>query len=544
MKRQHQLETEQIVDGIISGSGIRNIIEHILPGGGKSAIPMIAGRLIAAGKADHICWVVPRKSLQDQGERNFIDPFFRQLFDHRMMIRSSTNEDDPSRGLSGFVTTYQAIGIDEAQTVLFELLRRRYILILDEFHHLELDGIWHKAIQPIYDAAAYRILMTGTLERGDQKKIAFMPYRETSQGSVPELEDSADTAIVKYGRTAALQERAIIPLKFHLSDARAAWIDRQGQEHNVSSISRIIKRTIAPQAVFTVISSEFADQLLDTALRHWQSWRERQPRAKFLIVTAGIDQAKKIAEDLESLGLRSDIATSHESAAAHHAIKKYKSGALDCLVCIAMCYEGMDVPEISHICCLTNIRSNPWITQMVGRAVRIDRNGAAYEDQAGFIFAPDDILMREIVEDIRREQLPFVTRGEQLGLFGSEGGNGGGRRETITPLGSEMIGAREVELQSSFFDNPAVAQTPKDLETELRKRIDSHVKKYAWLGRFKEASLNRQILEIFGKRRAQMTIPELRAVEKWVFANFDLLTVRGSRRRVAPRAQVWHGQSI
>lgn len=541
MKRKHQIETEQIVDGIISGSGVRNIIEHVTTGGGKSAIPMIAGKLIAAGLADRICWVVPRKSLQDQGERNFVDPFFRNMLDHKMVIRSSTNEDDPSRGLSGFVTTYQAIGIDESKTVLFDMLRRRYILILDEFHHIEQDGVWHQAIQPIYDAAAYRVLMTGTLERGDQKQIAFMPYRATSEGSVPDLQDTDDTAIIKYGRTDALRERAIIPLKFHLSDASAAWIDREGHHHDVKSISRITKRNIAPQAVFTVVSSEFADQLLDTAIEHWSRWRQSQPRAKILVVTAGIEQAKKIAEGLQTYGMRSDIATSHESAEAQHAIKKFKAGILDCLVTIAMAYEGLDVPEISHICCLTNIRSTPWIEQMVGRAVRIDRNGAAYEAQAGFIFAPDDILMRDIVEDIRREQLPFATSGEQMCLFEKEPGKGGGERPQITPLGSAMLGGREVELQQSFFDNPVEIQTPKDMETELRKRIDNHVKRYAYLGRYKEAALNRQVKDIFGKPRAIMTIAELRAVDKWVQANFDLSTVRGTRKRVPSKAQRWYG---
>jgi len=539
--RKHQAEIQSIVDNIITGAPVRNILMHILPGGGKSAIPMIAGRLISAGLADRLCWVVPRKSLQDQGERNFVDPFFREMFGHSMLIRSSTNEDDPSRGLSGFVTTYQAIGIDEAQTVLFELLRRRYILILDEFHHLEEGGIWHQAIEPIYKAATFRILMTGTVERGDGQKIAFMPYRETTQGAVPELKDTDETAIVKYGRTEALKERAIIPLKFHLADAAAAWIDQKGQYHSVRSISRMQHTKRASQAVFTVISSGFADQLLDTSIDHWIKWKAEQPRSKLLVVTAGIKQARKVTAKLKDLGLSSDIATSHESAAAQRAIKRYKAGLLDCLVCIAICYEGVDVPEISHICCLTNIRSTPWITQMVGRAVRIDREGLPYEKQTGFIFAPDDVLMKDIVESIRREQLPFTVRERptQISLFkGDSDGEGGG--PAIKPLGSEMIDQREIELHGQAI-HPALMDTPKDMETELRKRIDNHVNRYAWVGRYREAKLNREIKEIFGKPRARMTIPELKSVLDYVETNFDLTTVRGSRRRVPTKAVRWHG---
>jgi len=158
---------QSVVDRIIWGSAIRNIIVKATPGSGKSSIPMIAGKLITAGLADALCWVCPRTALQDQGERNFIDPFFRQLLGHNLSIRKSTNDQNPCRGLQGITTTYQAIGVDKYQTLLNDFLRRRYILILDEHHHAEAeDGSWTKALMPLYEAAKYRVLMTGTMSRG------------------------------------------------------------------------------------------------------------------------------------------------------------------------------------------------------------------------------------------------------------------------------------------------------------------------------------------------------------------------------------------
>ena len=45
---------------------------------------------------------------------------------------------------------------------------------------------------------------------------------------------------------------------------------------------------------------------------------------------------------------------------------------------------------------------------MFARAVRINRKAGAWKDQIAYVFAPDDILMREIVDEIEREQLKHV----------------------------------------------------------------------------------------------------------------------------------------
>ncbi|MBN2251138.1 MAG: DEAD/DEAH box helicase family protein, partial [Candidatus Altiarchaeota archaeon] len=166
---------QNVISGIIGGSDVRDIIVKATPGSGKSSLPIIAGGLVTAGLADSICWVCPRMSLQDQAERNFVDPFFRRLLNHNLAIRSSTNEVNPCRGTNGFVTTYQAVGVDKRQTMLKDFRKKRYILVLDEYHHAEEEGPWTQALIPLYDKAAYRVLMTGTMARGDGKKIAFTP---------------------------------------------------------------------------------------------------------------------------------------------------------------------------------------------------------------------------------------------------------------------------------------------------------------------------------------------------------------------------------
>ncbi|MFZ4441065.1 MAG: DEAD/DEAH box helicase, partial [Syntrophales bacterium] len=330
--RKHQQQFKEIIDGIIAGgSPIKKIIVKATPGSGKSLIPILSGRLIAAGLADKLCWICPRMSLQDQGERNFLDRTFRDMLGHSLTIRSATNDVDPCRGTNGFISTFQALGVDRDQTVLSEFKRRRYILIIDEGHHAEAeDGAWMKAITPLYEEAAYVVFMTGTMARGDKKKIAFIPYAQVNDDEfTPCFQNSEDTALVDYSRTDALADESIIPLSFLLHDGMAKWQSKEGRERE----TKISTATpLAKDALFTALHTGFARELLETAVSHWQGHRVTRPSSRLLVVAANIKTTKEYTEFLQRKGLSAVIATSEDDKAALKAIKAYKAGKIDVLV--------------------------------------------------------------------------------------------------------------------------------------------------------------------------------------------------------------------
>jgi superfamily II DNA or RNA helicase len=546
MLRKHQRDFSRIIDNIIAGAPTRTILVRVCPGGGKSALPIIAGRLITAGLADAMCWVVPRMSLQDQGERNFQDPFFRRLLNHNLAIRTSTNEPNPCRGLNGFVTTYQALGMPSGKLVWEEFKRRRYILVLDEFHHVEENGVWHNALQPLVDEAAYLVLMTGTIERGDGKAIAFIPYGDDGAGGLaPVVTESEEMAVVEYGRQIALEEKAILPLYFRLSDGAVSW-KKDGHEYSVDSLAEA-NRLWAGAAIMTALNTDLGMSILDDAVSSWRDERGKgHTSASLLVVTATYDHAKRVHCYLrDERGIsNADIATSHNPEQAVTAIRKFKRGKTEILVTIAMAYEGMDVPSISHIACLTHIRSVPWIEQMCARAVRIDPDGGDYLDQRAHIFAPDDLLFRAVVDRIEREQLPVVKAREpqvQCGLFDGEGS----KRPKITFLESTFIGTREIVLGGAEH-----IKTPTEIQRELLRRIESHVRRYAFDNVYDVRRLNAEIKGVFGKARREMTNTELVRVQEYVQAAYPLgygITAeiestsapRAKRPRVPTKAVPW-----
>jgi len=550
--RTHQAQFERACDAIIAGSPARRIILHVSPGGGKSAIPIIAGRLITAGLADALCWVTPRKALQDQGERNFLDPFFRSMFDHKLTVRSSTNEINPCRGQSGFVTTYQAIGVDENRTVLRDFSTKRYILILDEFHHVEDGGVWHKALAPLVDRAKYLILMTGTLARGDDKKIAFIPYRQVGKESyAPDIDgDDNETFFIRYSRTTALIERAIIPIRFILSDGHVEWETRSG-EKKAGRLSRMYQDQGA--SLFTALNTGFAEALLDRGLEHWQRWKRYRPSSKLMVVTANYEHAKAFTAILREKGFRAKIATSHESPTAMKNIKEFKFKDLDILACIAMCYEGLDVPQISHIISLTRVRSVPWIEQMISRAVRIDPSAGPYESQVAHVFAPDDPLFSQVVQKIRAEQIPIAIKGEPKGKKEGFEETEGDLEPWITPINGEIAGSRVVSFYGDGIPTgeiPPIIQTVTDLEGEMRLQIENHVSRYSFENYYRPEKINGEIKGRCGKSRGDMTLKELEECLAYVEKAYPLnggpghgaSKPRGKGRRVPSKAYTWEGR--
>lgn len=522
MLRKHQAQFSRVSDEIIAGSEVRDILMAVTPGGGKSSIPIIAGKLKEAGLIDGLSWIVPRQALQDQGERGFMDPFFRRLFNHRLSIRSSTNDVNPCRGTAGFVTTYQALGVDDNKTVLNEFRSRRYALILDEFHHVEEGGIWHEAIEPIYRQAAFVIKMTGTLERGDGKPIAFIRYRNNR----PYFQDDGKTAVITYSRRDALAEKAILPISFYLSDGQSSWIDQTGKNKSIDSFSKA-KKTERAAALYTALKTDFASELLRECVLHWKSVRRTNPRAKLLVVTAEYGQAQDVTFMLKrSIGLNAEIATSHNSKNAALAIKHFKAGNIDVLVTIAMAYEGLDVPPVTHICCLTHIRSTPWIEQMVARGVRIDKYAGPYESQRCHVFAPKDDLFVEIMDRIRKEQTPSLKKGsipeesefEKAQIPGDGSGSIG---PDITPLGSSLTDKSEhfIGLDGSIAQEQAelpFVETVSEKEARLRQQIAKHINSYSYTNRYKPQQINAEIKRHFGKARDDMGLMDLKLLKQHI----------------------------
>jgi superfamily II DNA or RNA helicase len=412
MFRAHQDAFGNLCFQIATGqvTNVRSIICSITPGGGKSLLPVIAANTLIPHIADRVAWIVPRRSLQEQAEAEFATGKSRELLGNTHLIRKTTGELDPARGLSGFCTTYQAIGANNSH-LINEFIEHRYVLILDEPHHVEEGGAWERALAPLVKRAAMTVYMSGTLERGNRKRIGFLPYGDSLNGETVDLSGRTGAAVIQYSRADALFDKAILPIHFELMDGTAQWIGRDGETYS-TRLSEAGKDT--NEAIYTALKTEFAFHLIDECASHWLDYRNTHPRSKMLVVVANIEEAKKYLAHVKGRGIKAAIATSDDSSEAAKNINRFKliegRSAIHCLVTVAMAYEGLDVPPITHIACLTHIRSKPWIEQMIARATRMDFGAGLWEHQMAYIYVPDDRLMCNIIGRMQDEQIMSIKR--------------------------------------------------------------------------------------------------------------------------------------
>jgi hypothetical protein len=261
---------------------------------------------------------------------------------------------------------------------------------------------------------------------------------------------------------------------------------------------------------------------LEAALKEYAEILNSYKEAKLLVVAPNIKIARTYFDYLARRGLPARIATSDDSLRARRNIEDYKRGVYRILVTVAMAYEGLNVPEISVICCLSHIRSVPWLEQCFARANRV-RPGKPRP----VVYAPADWAFKKAVSMIENEQLsPLKNSEEQAELSTAgekeQGKGNGGARPWIIPI-------RSAANAGDPFGAPAPANLapwllPSEAEKILRKNINGVVS--AFLDRQPHGNkkahsklLYRRMRLVVDKPVSEMNQGELERVWVWLRKN-------------------------
>lgn len=582
--RAHQRTLAALVATIARGEaeGVTDILAAVTPGGGKSLLPVIAAaRLIEAGRIERVVWVVPRDSLRLQAEEAFADPLWRASLGHSLSVRSAENAPDPSRGLAGYVTTYQAVAAAPALH-LAAMRRHRTLLVVDEVHHLpvptssksgnasdEEAAAWSRAMLPLFQCACLRLLLSGTLERADGRRILGLPYAPAGATSPPQIDLNAPGwAVIGYSRAQALAERSVLPINFGALDGEASWLEGgrgAGQArvgpHRLGGGVRVTTRP----ALFTALRTGFARDLLQEAFAATRRLRARRRSERDLSpgqAAHGLGKLLVVAPDQASARGYLDMVRGWMPAAqAERDVRLATSSERDAketlaafrlqpepavLVTVAMAYEGLDAPEVAVVAALTHIRSRPWLEQMIARATRVDPQAGSYADQQALVFHPDDPLFARFRAELEAEQGSAVRprriqRSSALTpervVWSDE------NPRAITPLESNALGLRYAMLRPkpaspdrakaitsyrSGLGCVSPEQPPSLTERALRQRLTSAIATQAVED---EANLraprsgdlahryNAVLKRVLGKARGAMTLAELEAALGWLERN-------------------------
>lgn len=579
--RSFQAEFNDLIQKKIAGnlSNVDKVLAYITPGGGKSLLPAILSKLAHARNAK-ICWIVPRVKLMKQGANDFKKSWARRLVGHSGEMRRATNESNPTRGKLGYISTYQALGQDP-KLHRDEFNSNDYILFCDEIHHVYEGSKWHNAIKPLVRQSQFTVFATGSIDRGDNEPIAFLPYTMSNRegGYVVDGSERKDWRTIRYPRSEAISEGAILPLNFRILDGTAEWVDQDGHERKTDSLSGLSSKD-ARDALNTFLRTQAARDIIDEAVSDWRDTKQSYDPARLLIAAPDRKHAKEYRDYLvESYGIDSGLAIVDDLGRNQSALEEIdrfdpddnKRPEKNALVTVAMAYEGMSIKPITHIACLTQYRTKSWLEQLFDRGNRV-----AEGKPEPVIYGPDDPFFEKCRVEIKKEQEKAVPPGKMWDENVNENEDEKTRHEEersgdgIVPIDSSVLrergiwdgdefGYRQIArikqgmeelgmkgqnpakvaalLNELGFDlsdlpgtEPAVPEpnfsesaTPTEREERLKKWIDDQIGSWARArpgdtgGNKKQA--NKEVKGRFGSR-GELTEQELRKCWSFVYRNY------------------------
>lgn len=420
--RKHQREAKTIAEAIVDGTwslrGRKTIVCNVTPGGGKTGMAAIFAQiLLEGGTVNRLLVGMPRSNLVRQILATFRANGAPVLKAEQGKLQQSSMERS-----HGFATTYQLVSKDAAAFAKF-VAGGRTLLVLDEAQFLAMKRIedlgaestpkaelaWYNAIRGAFDAATVVLIMTGTICREDGEPLAFVEYK-----------DGIPCVDIRYSRKDALREKAIIPIEFIASDAETEWA--VNGHHRRSTLREAKGKDVQRTRSAFLGDSQAMDDFIRRALAHWKQWRQRNALAgdaKCIILCKSQEEAIRVTAWLETEGVRVAIAISDDGdGKSDQRIGDFANNlGAHVLVTVAMAHVGLDVPDATHLICLSRYRSKSWLEQAFARVTRFNPKFGSWDAQRAFIFVPDELEMQAFIEEIDIDQTEALAKRKEGAVF-------------------------------------------------------------------------------------------------------------------------------
>ena len=295
------------------------------------------------------------------------------------LVEQFSTHFDGTIGALGDSFTYQKLNSIPEQT--WRLLDRyRVFVIFDEIHHCagssehDANSWGAPIINKIRDKAEYTIALTGTPWRSDSLPIALSEYCEQS-GKV--LCDYI------YGLKEAVRDDVCRIPQIIAVDNDKITITGNQEQQNFQSFSELLSQNIIPYT--QLVKNELVvEQLLLRAINKLNEIRMINHNAGGLVVASSIEHACSIKNIMKCL-LNTDaiIVTSNEKKPSA-IIKQFRKSKDKWLISVGMVSEGTNIPRLQVCCNLTNVKTEMYFRQILGRILRKTQS----KNQDAFMFIP------------------------------------------------------------------------------------------------------------------------------------------------------------
>lgn len=387
---------------------------NVTPGGGKTAasgfvayalLQQNRGKVKKSRGIDWVIVVVPSDHLRNQFAREISQLFNLELnHDKNYKIYQSPQEE-----FQGEVITYQQLA---QNPTLYQLrcLKRNVLVIADEVHHVGDTKSWGDAFKLAFNEAYYLLLTTGTPFRSDNIPIPFVNYQKIDEENKMICQPD-----YSYGYTSALADGIVRMVSFPRINAKCEWVSSSDGEIKEKILSENTTKREDSEALKTVLNpaSQWIKHTLTEANNKLNQIRENgHENAAGLVVCPssenGIDYVSSYAKILKEIAGEEPLIVTCDDPKGSDNIKKFSDEkgkkARKWIIAIKMVSEGVDIKRLRVGVYATNILTELFFRQVVGRVIRVIPDLELDDQQAAYMYYPPHPILDELVRTIEQER--------------------------------------------------------------------------------------------------------------------------------------------
>jgi superfamily II DNA or RNA helicase len=352
-----------------------------IPGSGKTwAALETARRWMAAGVDRRLIVVVPTDNLRTQWKS--------EATQFGINLQSKEFGTSFKSDYQGGVVTYH---LAANQPLIFRKLCSVHptMVIFDEVHHCGDDSHFGKGIKDGFDLAKEKLLMSGTPWKSDGAMIPFVRY----DGDGFALGD------FRYDYPDALVDEVVRYLVFdHAKGSLEHEITGQKLELNGDISDRDAAHRLR---LLLDPDGDYLKTQIQNANAKLLSCRATVPDSAAMAVCIDQWHAVKVAKVIEAeTGFKPSIIVS-DSDVENDTVDKFRKAKSEWLVSVRKVSEGTDIKRLQVLCYLTNVTSELFFRQVIGRVSRV----RGLEDYEGYVYLPADPRLIGAARNIENAQV-------------------------------------------------------------------------------------------------------------------------------------------
>ena len=480
------------------------------PGAGKTRFALrVAHRLLEDRIVRRLIVVCPTNHLRQQ----WADAA------HQVGIqldpRFDTAQGREAADYHGAVVTFQQV-CSEPTPYRLAVRRVPTLAIFDELHHAADGKQWASALRKAFELAERRLALSGTPFRSDNLPIPFVTYR-----------DNQSVADFRYGYAESLSDGVCRPVIFPSYEGEISWLSHG--RHITARFQDGLQRQRRRERLKTAL---LQTTWLGPVLRDADAELERlraagDPSAGGLVVTMDQAHAADVARQLTALTGRPARVAVSDDPDASRTITRFAHSRDRWLVAVNMVSEGVDIPRLRVGVYTSNVLTEMYFRQVVGRLVRMQLE--LPPSQRAYLYIPGDPTLVEYALAIKAERdhvlLDEWHDAPQRTLFSERGANAS---ETYLPLHAVAKVDARIGDDEAMQDEDinAEVRVPRHIHKEQLRMIHRNlVGRIARQAGLAHRVINSELIRRTGSRIESATIKDLemriRQLERWIDRGYD-----------------------